>query len=54
MATTERVVLLMSPDEKARLANLARQSDTSIGEFTAAVRERASDSEGSRDRGQAP
>jgi Ribbon-helix-helix protein, copG family len=47
MATaTERVVLLMSPDEKARLANLARQSGTSIGEFVRRlIRERASDSE---------
>ena len=47
MATaTERVVLLMSPDEKARLASLARQSGTSIGEFIRRlIRERASDTE---------
>ena len=45
MATTERVVLLMSPEEKARLTSLARQSDMSVGEFIRRlIRERASDS----------
>jgi hypothetical protein len=45
-AATERVVLLMSPEEKACLANMARQAGTSVGEFVRRlVRERVSDIE---------
>ena len=45
-AATERVVLLMSPDEKARLAGTARQAGVSIGEFVRRLlREHAADAE---------
>jgi hypothetical protein len=45
-AATERVVLLMSPDEKTRLATMAKEAGVSIGEFVRRLlRERISDSE---------
>jgi hypothetical protein len=43
---TGRVVLLMSYDEKARLAGMARDAGVSVGEFVRRlVRERVSDAE---------
>lgn len=33
MAATERVVVLMPPDEKSQLVELARRANVSIGEF---------------------
>lgn len=45
-AATERVVILMPPDEKAQLVELARHAGVSIGEFIRrAVREQVSDAE---------
>lgn len=45
-AATERVVLLMSPDEKAWLAGTARRAGVSNGEFVRRLlREHAADAE---------
>ncbi len=45
-AATERVVVLMPPEEKAQLAEMARHAGISIGEFVRRlVREQVSDAE---------